>query len=107
LTTEIRTMLLRALDEEGGVEYLRWASRNQPGAFLSLLGKLVPSEVKASVEGLPPPNIVVVSGIEAGPPGSGAPDGEGRMIDVVAEPRPLPAGSKAPEEPEPDRWRSV
>ena len=55
LNREVREMLRQALEEEGGVEYLRWAARNQPAAFLSLLGRLLPAEIKASIdhEGLP------------------------------------------------------
>ena len=45
LTRELREMIRQALDEEGGVEYLRWAARNQPNAFLSLVGRLVPAEI--------------------------------------------------------------
>ena len=71
LTREVREMLLQALEEEGGVGYLRWAARNQPAAFLSLLGRLLPAEVKASLDhrGGEPMKITVISGIE-GPPGS-------------------------------------
>ena len=30
VTQEVREMVRQALDEEGGVKYLRWASRAQP-----------------------------------------------------------------------------
>ena len=43
-------MLRQALEEEGGVEYLRWAARKKPAAFLSLLGRLLPAEIRASIE---------------------------------------------------------
>ena len=42
LTRELRDLIRHALEAEGGVEYLRWAARNQPTAFLSLLGRLIP-----------------------------------------------------------------
>ena len=49
LTREVREMVLQALDEEGGIQYLRWAARSKPVAFLQLLGRLIPSEIRASV----------------------------------------------------------
>jgi len=50
LTVELREMIRQALEEEGGVDYLRWAARNQPTAFLGLVGRLIPAEVKASLQ---------------------------------------------------------
>ena len=68
LNREVREMLHQALEEEGGVEYLRWAARKQPVAFLSLIGRLLPAEVRASLE-TGPVEIHVVTGID-GAPGS-------------------------------------
>lgn len=42
---ELRTMVLEALEHEGGVEYLRWIARNDPKAFAGLLGKVLPMQV--------------------------------------------------------------
>jgi hypothetical protein len=42
-------MILTALSELGGVEYLKQQARDNPVAFLSLLGKIVPREVAANV----------------------------------------------------------
>ena len=50
LTREVRELIRQALDEEGGVEYLRWAARKKPQAFLALLGRLLPAEIRAFVE---------------------------------------------------------
>lgn len=44
-TAELKAMVLQALEEEGGVDYLRWASREQPASFLTLLGKILPTQV--------------------------------------------------------------
>ena len=44
-------MVRQALEEEGGVDYLRWAARKQPVAFLALCGKLIPSEIRANLAG--------------------------------------------------------
>ena len=75
LTREVREMLLQALEEEGGVKYLRWAARTQPAAFLSLLGRLLPTEIRASLDDRSgePVKITVITGIE-GEPGSRWPD---------------------------------
>ena len=50
ISREVREMLRQALEEEGGVEYLRWAARKKPAAFLSLLGRLLPAEIRASID---------------------------------------------------------
>lgn len=44
-TAALKEMILQALDAEGGVDYLRWASREQPASFLTLLGKVLPTQV--------------------------------------------------------------
>lgn len=41
----LREMILQALDENGGVEYLAEQARNEPKAFLSLLGRVLPLQV--------------------------------------------------------------
>lgn len=38
-------MVHKALNEAGGVEYLLIQSRENPVAFLSLVGKIIPKEV--------------------------------------------------------------
>jgi hypothetical protein len=38
----MRLMVLRALDELGGVEYLKSVARENPPAFCALLGKCMP-----------------------------------------------------------------
>lgn len=45
MTLEVREMILRALDEAGGVEYLRRKAEETPQAFLSLVGKVLPLQV--------------------------------------------------------------
>jgi hypothetical protein len=41
----IREMIVDALDELGGVEYLKATAASHPAAFLSLLGKVMPVQV--------------------------------------------------------------
>ena len=45
VTREVKEMVLRALDEAGGVEYLTQQARDNPGPFLTLLGKILPLQV--------------------------------------------------------------
>lgn len=42
MTAELKGMILAALDESGGVEYLRGVAASHPQAFCSLLGKVLP-----------------------------------------------------------------
>ncbi|MCW5615835.1 MAG: hypothetical protein KIT32_12000, partial [Rhodocyclaceae bacterium] len=41
-THELRTMILGALDQVGGIEYLAARAEDTPTAFLSLIGKVLP-----------------------------------------------------------------
>ena len=45
ITMEIRQMILMALDNAGGVEYLTEQARANPGAFMALLGKILPTQI--------------------------------------------------------------
>ena len=42
LTTEVKTMILDALEGVGGVSYLMEQAREKPVAFLTLVGKVLP-----------------------------------------------------------------
>lgn len=41
----IREMIVQALEEAGGVEYLRTTAASHPAAFLSLIGKVMPVQI--------------------------------------------------------------
>jgi hypothetical protein len=45
ITAELKDMIRAALDEAGGVDYLKKQALEEPAAFLSLLGKTLPKEV--------------------------------------------------------------
>ena len=45
-TVVLRELILEALDEVGGKDYLKTQAENRPGPFLTLLGKLLPLEHK-------------------------------------------------------------
>lgn len=45
VATELKTMVLEALAEAGGVAYLKAKARTHPNAFLALVGKVLPLQV--------------------------------------------------------------
>lgn len=49
-TAAVKDMLREALDECGGVVYLVEKAKEHPVAFLGLIGKLIPTEVKGDVD---------------------------------------------------------
>jgi Family of unknown function (DUF5681) len=55
VTVALKEAILQALDEAGGkggaVEYLRSQANLSPGAFLSLVGKVLPLTIKGQIEG--------------------------------------------------------
>src|SRR5436309_394019 len=53
ISGDIKAMTLEALSAEGGVEYLREQARKNPTSFMSLLGRILPLQVKAEHSGLP------------------------------------------------------
>jgi hypothetical protein len=42
LTGAVKEMILQALDQAGGVDYLVKQAKKNPGAFLALVGKVLP-----------------------------------------------------------------
>lgn len=50
-TTAVKEMILAALDEAGGVDYLVTQASKNPSAFLTLLGKVLPMQVDANLNG--------------------------------------------------------
>lgn len=45
ITREIKEMVAEALDDAGGVNYLVQQARDNPNAFLTLVGKVIPLQV--------------------------------------------------------------
>jgi hypothetical protein len=45
LTGELKGMILEALNQSGGVDYLKAKSETHPQAFIALLGKVLPLQV--------------------------------------------------------------
>ena len=50
VTRDLREMVRASLDEVGGVAYLVRQAQANPGAYLALLGKVLPKEIAATVE---------------------------------------------------------
>ena len=49
ITSELREMILGALEDVGGRAYLASKAEDNPGPFLALVGKCLPKEIKAEV----------------------------------------------------------
>lgn len=51
-TKALREMILQALDEQesGGIEYLKIQAKENPTAFMSLLGKVLPTTISGDKE---------------------------------------------------------
>lgn len=45
VTATLKDMILQALDEQGGIEYLKKQAEATPSAFMTLLGKVLPTQV--------------------------------------------------------------
>lgn len=45
MTKQLKDTILQALDESGGVEYLKQTAIDHPAAFLTLIGKVLPLQV--------------------------------------------------------------
>lgn len=50
INKELKDMVLGALSDAGGQKYLSQQAIENPGAFMSLVGKLLPKEIKADVD---------------------------------------------------------
>jgi hypothetical protein len=49
ITGDVREMILAALDQAGGVNYLLAQSKDNPSAFMTLVGKVLPLNVGGSL----------------------------------------------------------
>lgn len=47
-TAQLKDMILQALDEAGGINYLLHQSRENPTAFMTLVGKVLPLQVNGA-----------------------------------------------------------
>lgn len=50
LTVTIKEAIEKSFDEVGGVKYLAEMAREQPVAYMTLLGKVLPTQINANVD---------------------------------------------------------
>lgn len=50
VTTDLRNMIIGALSDVGGREYLARQATESPGAFLTLVGKILPTQLQGDPE---------------------------------------------------------
>jgi len=50
ITTALKDMILGALDDAGGQKYLTEQAKKNPGPFLTLLGKVLPTTIAGDPE---------------------------------------------------------
>jgi hypothetical protein len=50
ITTDVRAMVLAALDRAGGEGYLLAQAHDNPKAFLSLIGRIIPTQITGKDE---------------------------------------------------------
>jgi hypothetical protein len=50
-TKALKDMILQALDDAGGIGYLRKQADQNPSAFMTLVGKFLPQDIKAQHSG--------------------------------------------------------
>lgn len=59
LTSDVKAMVLAALDEAGGKTYLLTQAKTNPNAFMTLVGKVLPLQLQGD-----PNNPVTIQAIE-------------------------------------------
>ena len=50
ITSDVKAMILAALDQAGGAQYLLTQAQTNPNAFLTLVGKVLPMTVSGDPE---------------------------------------------------------
>jgi hypothetical protein len=60
LTADLKSMILGALDQAGGQDYLADQAAKSPGAFLTLVGKVLPMQLESGPGGF---TIQIISGV--------------------------------------------
>lgn len=68
VTRELKEMILGALDEAGGQDYLQKQATENPNAFMTLIGKVLPSTINAQVTTLAGAEVKYVANIPSRKP---------------------------------------
>lgn len=61
VTAELKDIILGALDDAGGQRYLAVQARENPSAFMQLVGKVLPMQLKGDVNGNF--NVTILTGV--------------------------------------------
>ena len=61
LSADLRAMILNALSTAGGEQYLARQANENPGAFMTLLGKILPTQVTGDEGG--PVTYTIITGV--------------------------------------------
>ena len=59
ITTDLKAMILGALDKAGGIDYLHAQAQKNPGPFMTLIGKVLPMQVTGDGGG----PVMVITGV--------------------------------------------
>lgn len=51
LNQDLKAMILEALEKAGGSKYLREQAESNSSAFLQLVGKVIPRDINANIQG--------------------------------------------------------
>lgn len=51
INAEVKELIRGALDDVGGQAYLVQQAKDNPTAFLALVGKIIPKDINAKIEG--------------------------------------------------------
>jgi hypothetical protein len=63
-TADLKAMILGALDDAGGQQYLADQAMKCPGAFLTLIGKVLPMQLENGPGGL---TVRIITGVRRAP----------------------------------------
>ena len=83
MTRSLREMILGALDDAGGQDYLAEQAHKNPAAFLALVGRVLPREPQVEI----PKHITLDFGTTLRPPRPAIKHADRSVVDVT--PRPL------------------
>ena len=62
-TALIKDMIIQALDDAGGVEYLRSVAEENPAIFCTLVGKVLPMNHTSEDGSMSPPDVIEIVGL--------------------------------------------
>jgi hypothetical protein len=64
-TALVKDMVIKALDKAGGVDYLVEVSKDNPAAFCTLIGKVIPLNHTSEDGTMLPPTTIIIRGPNA------------------------------------------